>query len=129
MHDRPLEITMPAIIDSLFEKIFSPDRLESLADFLDSRFRLPCVPMRFGWDFIIGLVPVAGDILSALVSGYIILAALYHRAGIFTVARMLANVLLDLLIGLVPVIGDLFDIAWKANTKNVRLLIERTRMR
>jgi hypothetical protein len=37
-------------------------------------------------------------------------------------ARMLGNVVIDTAIGSIPLIGDLFDFAWRANSKNVRLL-------
>jgi len=108
---------------SIFTKIFAPDILVKFADFLDNRFKLPCVPVRFGWDFIIGLVPVAGDVVSAVISGYIVLAAVHHRVRPMIIGRMIFNILLDLVIGLVPVIGDLFDAGWKANIRNVRLLM------
>ncbi|PKL38408.1 MAG: DUF4112 domain-containing protein [Spirochaetae bacterium HGW-Spirochaetae-1] len=110
-------------IKSIFAKIFAPDLLVKFADFLDNRFKFPCIPMRFGWDFIIGLVPVAGDVVSAVISGYIVLAAFHHRVRPLIIGRMIFNILLDLIIGLVPVIGDFFDAGWKANIRNVRLLI------
>ena len=35
---------------------------------------------------------------------------------------MLANVAIDVVVGAVPMLGDLFDVAWRSNTRNVRLL-------
>jgi uncharacterized protein DUF4112 len=37
-------------------------------------------------------------------------------------ARMLANVALDGAVGLVPLAGDAFDVVFRANVRNVRLL-------
>ena len=39
-------------------------------------------------------------------------------------ARMVLNILIDTIIGSIPLIGDLFDVAFKANLKNMRLLKE-----
>lgn len=105
------------------DKIFAPTALSNLANFLDNRFTVPGTSIRIGWDFLIGLVPVVGDGVAALLSSYIVIAALYHRASAMTVVRMLTNMVLDFLIGLVPVIGDLFDAGWMANAKNVRILL------
>jgi hypothetical protein len=40
----------------------------------------------------------------------------------YLVARMLTNVAIDGAVGAVPLIGDAFDVAFKANVRNVRLL-------
>lgn len=100
------------------------DRLDRLARTLDSRFRLPGTPIRFGLDTIVGLVPGIGDTLVAAPSAWIIWRG--HRMGIGKrrIARMVANSAADYVIGLVPVIGDLFDIGFKANLRNVAILRE-----
>jgi len=38
------------------------------------------------------------------------------------VARMLVNVAIDGVVGAVPLIGDAFDVAWRANRRNIALL-------
>jgi hypothetical protein len=83
-------------------------------------FRVPDI--RFGLDAILGLVPGLGDGVLALPSAYVVLTA--HRMGVsrFTLARMGANVGIDMLLGAIPLFGDLFDIGFKANRKNVALL-------
>lgn len=106
------------------EKIFAPHALSNLANFLDNQFTLPGTSIRVGWDFLIGLVPVVGDFVAAILSSYIVAAALYHGAHPMTIVRMLINMVLDFMIGLVPIIGDLFDAGWMANAKNVRLLLQ-----
>jgi hypothetical protein len=97
-------------------------RLENLADWMDSRFRLPGTNIRFGLDSLLGLIPGLGDGVLALPSAYVVLAA--HRLGVspLVLARMAGNVGIDMVIGAIPVLGDLFDVGFKANRRNVALL-------
>jgi hypothetical protein len=97
-------------------------RIRALAQFLDNAIQIPGTRWRFGFDAIIGLIPVVGDLIGGVLSGYIILEAARAEVPTLTLARMLANVGLDTLGGAVPALGDLFDAAWKANIKNVALL-------
>ena len=69
-----------------------------------------------------GLVPGIGDAAGALVSAYIVLEAVRFDVPGATLLRMLANVAIDALVGTVPVLGDIFDVAWRANLKNVALI-------
>lgn len=94
-------------------------RVEQLARLLDTRFEIAGV--KFGWDSLIGLVPVAGDLATAAMALYPVYLAGRHELGSLTIARMLANVGLDAVIGAVPVLGDIFDIAFKANRRNLTL--------
>jgi hypothetical protein len=98
------------------------DRLERLAHNLDSRYRVPGTKIRFGWDSILGLVPGLGDVATLGPAGYILLEA--HRMGTPTPLklRMAANSGLDWIVGSIPIVGDLFDVAIKANRRNVGLL-------
>ncbi len=108
----------------LAARMFAPRALTQLANVLDNRFTLPGTNIRIGWDFLIGLIPVIGDMAAAILSVYIIVAAVYHGAHAMTVVRMVVNMLLDFVIGLIPIIGDLFDAGWMANARNVRLLLQ-----
>jgi hypothetical protein len=96
-------------------------RARRVATLLDDAVRVPVVGVRVGLDSIVGLLPVSGDLAVAVCSLYIVFEA--ARCGVprRTVARMLANVALDLAVGSIPVVGDLFDAFWKANRRNVRL--------
>ena len=96
-------------------------RLEALGSLLDSRFRLPG-GFRFGLDPLIGLVPVAGDGISAVIALYIVLEAWRLGASRGTLARMLLNVGLDAAVGVVPVVGDIADFVFKSNRRNLDLL-------
>ena len=97
-------------------------RVRRLADLLDTRFRIPGLPSRFGLDGLMGLLPFAGDSASLLLSLYIFVEA--RRAGVRKRAllRMAANIAIDFLVGLVPLVGDIFDIAWKANRRNADIM-------
>ncbi|GAB5451265.1 MAG: hypothetical protein Hals2KO_15930 [Halioglobus sp.] len=95
--------------------------LRRLAHVLDSSVRLPG-GYRIGLDGFIGLVPVAGDALSAVISTWIVVQGARLGASVPTLMRMMMNVLIELVVGVIPVLGDLFDFAWKANNRNVRLL-------
>jgi hypothetical protein len=97
-------------------------RMEALAALIDSKFRVPGTQIRFGLDALIGLIPGAGDFSTFLISGYMIMHMSKNGASGFVVARMVFNVLLDTLIGSIPFVGDLFDVVFKANQRNVRLM-------
>lgn len=98
------------------------EALDRLAHWLDDRFKIPGTNIRFGLDGLLGLVPGVGDTASSLISLYLVIEA--RRIGVsrLTITRMLFNVLLDWAIGLIPLLGDIFDIAYKANRRNIRLL-------
>jgi hypothetical protein len=100
----------------------SRDRLNRLAWLLDSSIPIPGTGLSIGIDALIGLFPVLGDLIGVALSGYIILEA--HRLGASraVLARMAFNVAVEGIAGMVPVAGDVFDAAWKANQRNVRLL-------
>lgn len=98
------------------------ERVRSLARLLDSAVRIPGTGIRFGLDSVIGLVPGVGDLTGAAMSGYIVLAA--ARLGVPTsvLAKMVLNLGVDMLVGTIPLLGDLFDVGFKANTRNAALL-------
>ena len=96
-------------------------QLEWLADLLDSRFILPGTNVRFGLDGLIGLIPVAGDLISALISFYLISRASELGLSPWVKLRMVWNVALDTAVGAVPVLGDIFDVSYKSNRRNVAL--------
>jgi hypothetical protein len=97
-------------------------RLDRLAYLLDDSIPIPGTGRRVGLDAVIGLVPGVGDAAGAVLSGYIVLEAARLGAPFPVLARMLLNVGAEALMGAIPFLGDLFDAAWKANDRNVRLL-------
>lgn len=96
--------------------------LDRLADLLDSRWRIPGTSWRFGVDAIASIVPVAGDLSTAVVSAYMIKRAHDLGAPGHVLARMVGNVAIDTIFGSVPLIGTVFDTAFKANRRNMVLL-------
>lgn len=98
------------------------ERVRRLARLLDSSIPIPGTGRSIGLDPILGLIPGFGDAAGAVLSGYIILEAARLGAPRSTLLRMGANVALEALAGAVPLLGDLFDAAYKANGRNVRLL-------
>jgi hypothetical protein len=96
-------------------------QLEWIADLLDSRFVIPGTNVRFGLDGVIGLVPIAGDIISALISFYLISRASELGLSPWVKTRMIWNVALDTVVGAVPVLGDMFDVSFKSNRRNIAL--------
>ena len=91
---------------------------------MDTAFILPGTNVRFGLDALIGLVPGIGDAITTAISLYIVHEAHQLGAPSHVILRMLANVALDGFVGAVPVVGDAFDVMWRANRRNVRLLRE-----
>jgi len=96
--------------------------VDTVAKLLDSQFKIPGTDFRFGLDAIAGLIPVGGDAVSFLASGALVLTMVRHGASGELAARMLGNIALDALLGSIPFLGDLFDVAFKANVRNVELL-------
>ena len=96
--------------------------LRDLARLLDEAIRIPGTNIRVGLDALLGLLPGGGDIAGGVFSGLIILQAARAGAPTPVLGRMLGNVLADVVIGAIPLLGDVFDVAWRANSRNVRLL-------
>jgi Domain of unknown function (DUF4112) len=96
-------------------------RLRSLANVFDTAIPLPG-GMRVGLDPIIGLIPVVGDAIGAVVAVIILIEAVNIGVPRSIVGRMIGNVLIDSLIGTIPFVGDLFDFVFKVNSRNVDLL-------
>lgn len=92
---------------------------------MDDLFRVPVLGWRFGLDALIGLVPGLGDTSTALVSFYILAAAVRYRVPKITLLRMGLNIALDYVVGSLPVVGDFADAWWKSNRKNLELLQKR----
>lgn len=97
-------------------------RIEALSRVMDSMFEIPGTKVRVGVDAFIGLVPILGDLVSQLISSYIIWEARQLGVSRFTLARMIGNTLIDAAVGIIPFAGDAFDVMFRANMKNLALL-------
>lgn len=89
---------------------------------MDSVASVPGTNIRFGLDALVGLIPGVGDVAGGMASGYVILESARMGASRAVLTRMLGNVLVEVVAGAVPLLGDVFDVAWKANDRNVVLL-------
>ena len=97
-------------------------RLRRLAWLMDGAFRLPGSKFRFGLNSLISLPPVAGDALLGAISLYIVYEG--YRLGVprADIAKMIGNVAIETAVGTIPVAGDLFDVAFKANLRNLAII-------
>ncbi|WZO99399.1 DUF4112 domain-containing protein [Isosphaeraceae bacterium EP7] len=114
-------------VDSAGPKLSHEDAvllfLEKVAWLMDRAVAVPGTKYRVGLDAFLGLLPVGGDVFTGFIQAALVLVALRHYHVPKTVAaRMAGNVLLDIGIGAIPFAGDLFDVVFKANTRNLRLL-------
>jgi hypothetical protein len=97
-------------------------RLDALARLLDVAFVLPGTNIRYGVDGIVRLIPVVGDLIASAFSLWLVREARTLGAPWHVTARMLANVALEGTVGMVPIAGDAFDVMFRANMRNMRLL-------
>ncbi|MBE9229777.1 DUF4112 domain-containing protein [Phormidium sp. LEGE 05292] len=99
-------------------------RLRRISHVLDNAIAIPGTKFRFGIDPILGLIPGGGDTVSAFFAAYIIWESAMLGLPKEVLIRMFSNILFDTFAGSVPIAGDIFDVAWKANVRNVALLEE-----
>ncbi|HEV2595393.1 MAG TPA: DUF4112 domain-containing protein [Sphingomicrobium sp.] len=97
-------------------------RLQTVANLLDSAFVVPGTKQRVGIDAIIGLIPGLGDIVTTALSSYIIWEARNLGVSRFALARMLANLGIHAAFGSIPLAGDVFDAFFRVNQRNMRIL-------
>lgn len=99
-------------------------RLERFSTVMDSAVCIPFTRINVGVEGVIGLIPVIGDAAGLLLSGYVLTEA--HRAGASrrVKAHMVKNIAIDAVVGSIPLLGDAFDVFYKANIRNTRLLRE-----
>jgi hypothetical protein len=97
-------------------------RARAVAHLLDEAVRVPGTNYRIGLDPLLGLLPVVGDAPAAAASAYVVATAAALGVPRATLARMLLVLTVDAVFGSIPIVGDVFDAAFKANVRNVRLM-------
>lgn len=97
-------------------------RIEMMELVLERVFVLPGINRRIGLDAIIGLIPVLGDIITAAMGAWIVWEGKNLGMSRWQIARMSANVGIDTLIGAVPLVGDVFDLAFRSNSRNLKII-------
>lgn len=100
----------------------SIDRMRDVAHLWDNLIRIPVLGRRIGLDAILGVVPGLGDATGGLVAAYGLVIATRLGVSPPVIFRMMLNIGIDTVVGAVPLLGDLFDVGWKANTRNLALV-------
>lgn len=97
-------------------------RIEMMEQVLERSFTLPVLNRKVGLDFALGLVPVVGDVITGAMGLYMVWEARNLGMSKFQLMRMAANVGFDSLVGAVPLAGDVFDMFWRSNTRNLKII-------
>ena len=97
---------------------------ERISHLMDSKFEIPGTGIRFGLDPLLSLLPVLGDLITLVISSMLIYTMHNHGASRKVVIKMMLNAGLDTLIGAIPLVGTVFDVFYRSNERNVKLLKE-----
>ncbi|KAI9501239.1 hypothetical protein GGI25_000542 [Coemansia spiralis] len=117
-HDRDPRLMPRKTVDKKLKK------LRRHAKWLDARFKCCyCIPLRFGVESLVGLIPVIGD-FAGIIMALLFMSSVRHEFNIPAniASQMMINIALDFAVGLIPIIGDLADMAFKANQRNYNLI-------
>lgn len=97
-------------------------RVEAMEGLLERAFTIPGTGYRVGLDAAIGLVPVVGDVIAAAMGSWLVWEARNLGMSKFQLARMIGNVGMDTALGAIPLVGDAFDLVFRSNTRNLRII-------
>lgn len=97
-------------------------RMEFVANLLDTAFVVPGTRQRVGIDAFIGLVPGVGDVVTTVLSSYVIWEARNLGVSKVAIGRMLGNLAIHATVGTIPVVGDLFIAFFRVNQRNMRIV-------
>ena len=97
-------------------------RLRQLSENLDESFTIPGTNIKFGIDALIGLVPGGGDLIGSLFSLYLLRTAMRMKLPKSAILSIMFNIIIDTTIGIIPIAGDIFDIFWKSNKRNMKII-------
>lgn len=106
------------------ERLKILNRLTRMAKLMDTAWVIPFTRVRFGFDSVVGLIPGAGDAVNLGVSLYSLLLARKLGAPNSMLVRMAANAGIDFGLGSIPIVGDIFDLFFKSNTRNLKMLTD-----
>ncbi|MXO68687.1 DUF4112 domain-containing protein [Pelagerythrobacter marinus] len=115
---RPMGVELPTGTDPQSIR----RRIETMEFLLERSFRIPGINYAVGLDAIVGLVPVVGDLITAAMGGYIVWEARNLGLPKWKLWRMAGNIAFDTALGAVPLAGDAFDLAFRSNTRNLKIV-------
>ena len=115
---RPMGLGLPTGTDPVSVR----RRVEALEQLLERSFRIPGINYPVGLDSIVGLVPVVGDVITAAMGAYIVWEGRNLGLPKWKLWRMGGNIAVDTALGAIPVVGDAFDLVFRSNTRNLRLI-------
>jgi len=97
-------------------------RVEAMERLLERSFTIPGINRHVGLDAVVGLVPVLGDLVAAAMGAYLIWEARNLGLSKWKLYRMAGNVAFDTAVGAIPLVGDAFDVLFRSNTRNLRMI-------
>lgn len=115
---RPLAAELPLGTDAAAVR----KRIEALEMLLERSLVIPVINRPVGLDAVVGLLPVAGDLLTAAMGLYIVWEGKNLGMPRWKLWRMIGNVAFDSAVGAVPLAGDLFDVLFRSNTRNLKII-------
>jgi hypothetical protein len=97
-------------------------RIEAMEHLLERSFKIPGVNYPVGLDSVAGLIPVVGDLVTAAMGAWIVWEARNLGMPKWKLWRMAGNLAFDTAVGAVPVVGDAFDLLFRSNTRNLKIV-------
>lgn len=97
-------------------------RIEMMERVLEGAMMVPGTRFRVGLDAMLGVIPVVGDLISAALGAWIVWEARNLGMSKWQLIRMGTNVGVDTVIGAIPLVGDAFDLVFRSNTRNLRII-------
>jgi hypothetical protein len=97
-------------------------RIEMLERLLEGLFTIPGTNQRVGLDVLMGLIPVGGSAVAAIMGSYLAWEARNLGMSKTAVVRMAGNIGVDALLGAIPVVGMVPDLFFRSNTRNLKII-------
>lgn len=97
-------------------------RVEMLEMLLERSLVIPGTRYAVGLDAIVGLIPGIGDVITAAMGAYIVWEGRNLGLPKWKLARMAGNILFDTAVGAIPLAGDAFDVLFRSNTRNLKII-------
>ncbi len=115
---RPIPMDLPLGRDP----VSALRRIEAMEHLLERSLTIPGINRKVGLDAIAGLVPVLGDVITAAMGAYIVWEAANLGLPKWKLWRMAGNIAIDTGLGAIPLVGDAFDVLFRSNTRNLKIV-------